>query len=209
MKQDKTGRKNEQELFMLEKERTHPYRTMLFFGLVGSALLFLSMAIMFIIWVSHNPPVENFRLPREFTLSTLLLLVSSYTLTLARKYYTEDNDRGLLFSLTGTLVLSGLFTIFQLISWKSVLEQGFSLDKDIGITFLFGISAVHFLHAASGMIYLFYLWLKSFDIWNDPVRSLLYFSNKYEGVRLELFSSYWHVVNGLWLFVFLTFLFTF
>lgn len=209
MRQDKTGSKREQELNLLEKERTHPYRTMLFFGMVGSCLLFLSMAIMFIIWNSHNPVIENFRLPREFTLSTLLLMVSAYTLTLVKKYYTEDNDRGILFSLTGTMILSGLFSIFQLLGWKTMIEQGFYPDKEIGITFVYGITAVHFIHAAGGMIYMFYLWLKSFDIWNDPVRSLLYFSNKYEGVRIELFSSYWQVVNGLWIFIFLTFLFTF
>ncbi|MFN8152975.1 MAG: hypothetical protein U0Y08_01645 [Bacteroidia bacterium] len=209
MREDKTRRRSEQELNLLEKERTNPYRTTLFFGLVGSSLLFLSLAIMLIIWVSHNPPVENFRFPREFTLSTLILLGSSYLLTLVRKYYSEDNDRGMLMSLTGSMVMAGLFAIFQLLAWNAMIEQGFDLEKDISITFIFGISAVHFLHAGGGMIYMFYLWLKSFDIWNDPVRSLLYFSNKYEGVRLELFSNYWHVVNGLWLFVFLTFLFTF
>lgn len=209
MREDKTRRRSEQELNLLEKERTNPYRTTLFFGLVGSSLLFLSLAIMLIIWVSHNPPVENFRFPREFTLSTLILLGSSYLLTLVRKYSSEDNDRGMLMSLTASMVMAGLFVILQLLAWNAMIEQGFDLEKDISITFIFGISAVHFLHAGGGMIYMFYLWLKSFDIWNDPVRSLLYFSNKYEGVRLELFSNYWHVVNGLWLFVFLTFLFTF
>ena len=209
MKEDKTRRKSEQELNLLEKERTHPYRTMLFFGMVGSCLLFLSLAIMFIIWTTHNPTVERFRFPREFTLSTLIMMLSSYALTLVKKYHADDNDRGLLLSMTAAMALAGLFSIFQLLGWKSIMEQGFGFDSDIGISFIYGISAIHFLHVGGGMIYMFYLWLKAFDIWNDPVRSLLYFSNKYEGVRIELFNSYWHVIDGLWIFIFLTFLFTF
>lgn len=209
MKEDKTGRKSEQELLLLEKERTHPTRTLLFFSLVGSSLLFLSMVIMFIIWMTHNTPTENFKLPKEFTVSTIILLISSYLVTIVRRQYKADNDRGLLLSLTGVLICSFFFSLLQLSGWKNMLDQGFLPNKDIGTGLVYAISGFHFLHLGAGMVYLFYLWLKSFDIWNDPVRSLLYFSNKYEGVRLELFSNYWHYVDGLWLFIFLSFLFIF
>lgn len=209
MKEDKTGRKSEQDLLLLEKERTHPKRALLFFSLVGSSLLFLSMAIMFVIWMTHNTPTENFKLPKEFTLSTIVLLISSYLVTIMRRQYEHDNDRGLLMSLTGVLICSFFYSMLQLSGWKNMIEQGFWPDKDIGTSLVYAISGFHFLHMGVGMVYLFYLWLKSFDIWNDPVRSLLYFSNKYEGVRLEFFSNYWHYVDGLWLFIFLVFLYIF
>lgn len=209
MREDKTGKKSEQELLLLEKERTNPARTALFFCLVGSSLLFLSLVIMFIIWMTHNPPTENFKLPKEFTLSSIVLLVSSYIMTLVRRQHRNDNDRGLLLTLTGMLILSAVFALLQVSGWKNMIDQGFRPDKDVGISLMYAISGCHFLHLGGGMIYLFYLWLKSFDIWNDPVRSLLYFSNKYEGVRLEFFGHYWHFIDGLWLFVFLSFLFVF
>lgn len=209
MSQGKTGNRTSNDAALLQQERMHPYRSVLFFALVGSSILFLSMVIMFIIWVSHHPPIDNFQLPKTFIISTLVLLFSSYFITFIQRYYKEDNARALLLSLTGALVLSGFFSILQVSSWKTLYDNGFYMDGEIGMTFLYAITGLHFVHVGGGMIYLFYLWLKAFDIWNDPVRSLLYFSNKYEAVRLELFSTYWHYLDGVWLFLFLTFLFTF
>ena len=208
MKQDKTGKETNSISFTVLRERTHPYRTFLFFALFGSSILFLALVFMFIVWVTHNDPILNFHLPKAFILSTIILLFSSYTASLSHRYYREDNAQNLLLSLSSTLLFSGIFVILQVIGWKSMYQSGFYIDGDAGITFLYTITGLHFLHVGAGMIYLFYLSLKVFDIWRDPVRSLLYFSNHFEGVRLELFSTYWHFIDGLWLFLFLTFLFT-
>lgn len=181
----------------------------MFFALVGSSILFLAMVFMLIVWITHNEPIENFHFPKGFILSTILLLFSSYTTTLSSKYYQEDNSRNLLLSLSATLFISLLFVVCQVLGWKSLYDQGFYLNGEAGILFLYVITGLHFVHVGIGMIYLFYLNLKVFDIWNDPVRSLLYFSNQFEGVRLEMFGNYWHFIDGLWLFLFLTFLFIF
>lgn len=210
MEQRNTGKRTEKSSSVFSfSERTHPYRTFMFLGLVGSGILFLAMVFMFIIWLNNNPPIENFKVPKSFMVSTIVMLITSYLVVLANRYLKEDHAKGLLLSLTGALLLSGVFSLLQVLGWKDIYDQGFYLDGDAGIALLYVISAIHFLHVCGGMIYLFYLTLKVFDIWNDPVRSLLYFSNKYEAVRLELFSSYWHYLDGLWLFLFLTFLFSF
>jgi len=179
----------------------------MFYALVGSSILFMSMVIMFMVWITHNEPIENFYFPKSFILSTLLLLFSSYTTTLTRRFYQEDSARNLLLSLSSTLVFSLSFSICQVLGWKSLYDQGFYLNGDAGIAFVYIISGLHFIHVGIGMIYLVYLNFKVFDLWNDPVRSLLYFSNQFEGIRLDLFGTYWHFIDGLWLFLFLTFLF--
>ncbi|MBL7924633.1 MAG: cytochrome c oxidase subunit 3 [Bacteroidia bacterium] len=209
MRQDKTGKEARSSSLEVQRERTQPYKAILFFALVGSSVLFLSLVVMFIVWYTHNEPLEQFAFPKSFVLSTLALLFSSYTLSFCHRHYKEDHSNGLLFSLAATLFLSGLFVVLQVYAWKSIYDQGFHLNGNAGITFLYSITGLHFLHTGAGMIYLFYLNLKAFDIWNDPVRSLLYFSNQFEGMRLELFSSYWHFINVIWLFLFLTFLFSF
>lgn len=209
MEQRNTGKATKSSSLFSMAERTNPHRTFLFLGLVGSGILFLALVFMFIIWLNHNPPIDNFNIPKAFTVSTIVMLFSSFLVVMANKYQKQDDARALLLTLTGALLLSVAFTILQVSGWKDIYDQGFYLDSDAGIAFLYVLSALHFLHVGGGMIYLFYLTLKVFDIWNDPVRSLLYFSNKFEAVRLELFSSYWHYLDGLWLFLFLTFLFSF
>ncbi|MBK9399319.1 MAG: cytochrome c oxidase subunit 3 [Bacteroidetes bacterium] len=207
MSQGKTGKETNATSLLIFKERTSPYRTFMFYALVGSSILFMSMVIMFMVWITHNEPIENFHFPKTFILGTLLLLFSSYTTTLSQHYYKEDSGKYLLLSLSSTLIFSLAFVMCQVLGWKSLFDQGFYLNGDAGIAFVYVITGLHFIHVSVGMIYLLYLNLKVFDLINDPVRSLLYFSNQFEGIRLDLFATYWHFIDGLWLFLFLTFLF--
>lgn len=207
MSQGKTGKDTNSTSLLVFKERMSPYKTYMFYALVGSSVLFISLVIMFMVWITHNEPIENLHFPKSFVLSTILLLFSSYTASLMKKFYKEDNAENLLLTLCSTLLLSFSFVICQVSGWKNLFDQGFYINGDVGIAFVYIITGLHFLHVGCGMIYLFYLNLKVFDIWKDPVRSLLYFSNQFEGTRLDLFGTYWHFIDGLWLFLFLTFLF--
>jgi cytochrome c oxidase subunit 3 len=208
MKQEQKGQRINGSVAEATEEKVAPFRTYLFFALVGSSILFLSMVLMFIIWYTHHATNDQFQLPKTFIVSTLTLLFSSYSLSLVHHYFKQDDARKLLIALSCTLLLGGLFTVMQIVSWRSLYQQGWVPGDDASIAFLYIITGLHFMHVGGGLIYLFYLTLKAFDIWNDPVRSLLYFSNHYEGARLSLFSIYWHFIDGLWLFLFLTFLFT-
>ncbi len=207
MKQDKTGKETNNSSLLILKERTSPFRTLMFYMLVGSGILFLSLVIMFIVWTSHNERTDNFQFPKSFIVGTILLLFSSYTVSLSKNYYNGDHSKQLLLSLTGTLLFSFSFIICQILGWKSLYEQGLYLNGDIGMTFVYVITGLHIIHVGIGMIYLLYLNLKVFDAWNDPVRSLLYFSNQYEGIRLDIFNTYWQFIDALWLFIFFNFLF--
>ncbi|CAN5403687.1 cytochrome c oxidase subunit 3 [soil metagenome] len=189
-------------------ERQHPLKTYLFFGLVGSSILFLSLLFMYIIWSSHNPPLQHFQMPKAFMMSTVILLFSSFTINNSLKAFKNDETKNLLISLSGSLGLAVIFAILQIWGWKSLYDGGFFLNGEAGISFLYIVTALHFLHLGAGMLYLFFLCLKAFDNWNDPVRALLFFSNKHEGTRIELMNTYWHFIDALWIVLFFSFLFS-
>ena len=150
----------------------------------------------------------SFHMPKPFILSTIVLVASSYSLSSSRSAYDNDDNPKLLISLASTLTLSVIFVAMQCYGWMQLYSHGFFIDGEPGITFLYIVSGLHLLHAGSGMLYLFYLSIKAFDNWNDPVKCLVYFSNRYERTRLDLISVYWNFVDVLWLVLFLTFLFT-
>jgi len=207
MGKDKTGREQNINIDHQYQERLIPYKTFLFFALTGSTILFLSLLLMLIIWLTHNSSVENFYMPKPFILSTIVLLLSSYVITLAKDAFKNDDSKQLILSFTGSLGLSMFFTCLQFLGWKDLYNQGFFIDGEVGISLVYIITGLHFLHVICGLLWQFYLSLRAYDVWNDPVKSLLYFSNRFEGTRIDLFSAYWHFVDGLWLCVFLTFLF--
>ena len=207
MSKDKTGREQQVNTDHQHLERIYPYKTFLFFALTGSTILFLSLVLMFIIWLTHNSPVEHFNMPKPFILSTIVLLISSYVITLAKNAFINDDSKQLILSFTASLGLSMLFTCLQFLGWRDLYDQGFFITGEIGISLVYIITGLHFLHVMCGLLWQFYLSLRAYDVWNDPVKSLLYFSNRFEGSRIDLFSTFWHFVNGLWLCLFLTFLF--
>lgn len=208
MKQESKGREMISDLQLFHQQKHAPYKTFMFFALTGSAILFLSLVIMFIVWITQNEPVESFAMPKSYILSTIVLLISSYTTSLIPRFFKEDNSTGLLLSLTGTLLLSAIFLVLQVMGWKALFTSGFTIQKEAGVSFLYIISGLHFIHVAGGMVYLLFLTVKALEIWNEPVKGLMYFTNEFERFRLELFSTYWHYIDALWLFLFLTFLFT-
>lgn len=208
MKKDTTGSDTSRTLLPIYKERSAPYKAFLFYALLGSGLLFLALSIMFIIWNSHQITSTSVQFPKSFVISTLALLFSSYTLSISRNYHLQDHAQNMMLAMTASLLLAMVFIAFQVHAIISVLDQGLFVNIDVSLLFLYIITGFHFLHIMVGTIYLFYLNLKSFDIWKDPVKSLIYFSNKFEGLRFELFCSFWYFSTGLWLFLFLVFFYS-
>ncbi len=208
MRKDTTGSDTSRSLLTIYKERSAPHKAFLFYALLGSGLLFLSLSIMFIIWNSQLITFSNVQFPKSFVISTLALLFSSYTLSISRNYHLQDQAQSMLLSMTASIVLALAFIGFQVHAIFSILEQGLYVNINVSLLFFYMITGFHFLHIIVGTIYLFYINLKSLDIWKDPVKSLIYFSNKFEGLRFELFCSYWYFSTGLWLFLFLVFFYS-
>lgn len=207
MGKDKTRREQQQTTDNQNLERVYPYKTFLFFALTGSTILFLSLILMLIIWLTHNPPVERFIMPKPFIVSTIVLLITSYIVTLAKHAFKNDDSKQLILTFTAILGMSMFFVCLQFLGWKDLYNQGFFINGEIGISLIYIITGLHFFHVMCGLLWQFYLSLRAYDVWNDPIKSLLYFSNKFEGSRIDLFSSFWHFVDVIWLCLFLTFLY--
>lgn len=208
MSKNKTGRERETSIQSQHAERILPYKSFLFFSLVGCSILFLSLIFLYILWLTKNPNGASFNLPKPFVISTIVLLLSNFTVTKAQNAFNNDDSSKLLFSIVQTLTLTLVFASLQMIGWVSLYNHDLALHYTAKILFVFVITGLHFLHVCAGVLWQFYLSLRAFDVWNDPVKSLLYFSNKFEGTRIDLFSTYWHYLNILWLCLFFIFLFT-
>jgi cytochrome c oxidase subunit 3 len=189
------------------KEIVRPSQAVLFYALTGSSIVFLTLTLFYSIWLNRNPQGFNFDLPKIFTVSTIILLVSSHVLSKASTAFEKDHSNGLLTALSVTFALIIVFTVLQVNGMIDLFDDGI-LMKNSGSIFLFGLMAFHGLHVVGGIIYLFYLSLKAFDNWQDPVKSLIYFSNKYELNRIQLLSIYWYFANVIWVLLFIIFLFT-
>lgn len=208
MKSPKTGSDRENLKGFARMEKFHPYKTFLFLSLVGSAVLFLALILVYTVKISVNDPLNSFNLPKPFILSTVVMLFSSYSLTKTGVCFKQDKIQELSLALTTTLLLSFFFIALQSLGWKQLYDAGFFINEQTGVTFLYVLSGLHLLHVIVGIVYLLSCILPVYRASGDMVKALVFFSNSYQEAKIEMLSIYWHYMDFLWLSLFLMFLFT-
>lgn len=209
MNEKKTGNSKIQDQRTLSRvERLHPFKTFLFFAMVGSTLVFLTLVFLYAVRVSSTGVSQRFHLPAAFTLSTIILLISSFVMSRCLRAFKTDALRDLQISMLTTLVLAIAFCVTQFMGCKQLADNGYLNIGAPGITFLFVISAFHMLHIIAGLAAFAYINYQVFHATGNLARTLLFLSNQGNRTKIELFTIYWHFVDFLWLCLFLMFLFT-
>lgn len=190
-------------------EKFHPYKTFLFFALVGSSVLFLAFSSLYFFTVSRNVPPDNFFLPKAFSVSTVLLLLSSFSISRATQAFKKDSFFDLKSSLYTTLALTLAFCFTQVIGWKKIFDSGYFVSEHVGVAYLYVISGIHFLHVIGGLIYLLITSIQVHLKSKNIASSLMFFSDDYHLTKLQLTQYYWHFIDVLWILLYFMFLFTF
>lgn len=186
-------------------EEIHPVRMLLYLSMVGIGVLFVILVIAFA--RTGGFQAENFRFPKFFSLSTIILLFSSYTINKIPQIYRRDKLKKMARYLGYTLVLGVLFIGAQFFGWNEIAKSGLSFKGKASGTYLYLISALHVLHLLGGLIFLSFLFLKTLHVSSDGVRSLMFIRDPYRSLQITMLRSYWHFIGFLWLSLYMVFLF--
>jgi cytochrome c oxidase subunit 3 len=186
--------------------------------LLAGYLGMLAIAIMFAVFVAayvqarlhSGVPTGLYALPRYFSLSTIVLLISSYTMGQAPRLYAQDDLPSLARCLAATLLLGCVFSGLQLLGWRELLHNGVVFQgagsRSSG-QFLYLISGLHVVHLLGGMLLLLVVLLRVAHAERDAVRTLVFIRNPYHRRYLRLLGTYWHFIDVLWVVLFGIFLF--
>ena len=143
---------------------------------------------------------KHFELPRILYVTTLILLGSSYTLSLAGKRLTavakapreaKGSYQDGMDWMYVTLVLGILFVIGQVLGWRTLARQGVFLATNPSSSFFYVFTATHALHLLGGTAGLLYM-----------IRKLAKTNGTAQTTGLRALSIYWHFIDGLWLYLF-------
>jgi len=180
-----------------EKEKqARAKKMMLWFGIVSLIMSFAGLTSAFVVSSAREDWLAGFVLPNAFSVSVALIILSSLTLLLAKKYLKLNKAKKTSFYLMVTLVLGIGFIISQLIGFQQIIDLGFNFTgptSNITMSYIYIIAAVHILHVIVGLICLMVV------IYN-------HFKQKYNTENLlgfELAANFWHFVDILWLYLFL------
>ena len=155
---------------------------------------------------AHRTPAhEVLEVPWQlFTVSTLVILLSSFTLHQALSAVRREKQARLRRMLIATLALAGGFVIVQAPAMALLIGDHFDYrranpgEPSAMFGLLFFLVLVHALHVIGGVIPLAVITARA--------SKRAYDHEHYGPVRY--ITMYWHFLDGVWIFMFLTFLLT-
>lgn len=166
-------------------------------GIVSIIMLFASMTSAVIVTKGDGNWMK-YEIPGIFLWSSIAILLSSLTLLYGYYKAKKDHQNGLKIGLMLTLIFSIVFILFQFEGYEQLVQQGVFFTGEghsASGSFLYVISGLHIVHLVGGVIALLVVLFNAFRAQYNS-KNLL---------GLQVFSTYWHFLGGLWIYLFVFF----
>jgi cytochrome c oxidase subunit 3 len=198
-------------------ERLRRARLGIAIALVGIVMLFVSFTSAYIVrrglptldeasgqyvrdWLQVNLPVQL------LLINTLLLVVSSITMELARRQITRQTALAPVRSIPGvsmgkerefpwltlTIILGTGFLVGQWMAWGELANRGFNLSSNTSSAFVYLLTGTHAVHLLGGVVALLYAGV--ITAMKRPIES--------RRIVIDVTAWYWHFVTLLWIYLF-------
>ena len=175
----------------------HPKKFALWLFIVSIVMLFAALTSAYIVKQADGNWL-SFELPGIFAINTVIIAISSVTMHLAYKAAKKDLLERVKWLLLITVILGLLFLVGQYISWSALVENNvYFVSNYASGSFIYVFTGLHGLHLLSGIVFLLITFASSikFEIHSKKL------------VQIEMCMTYWHVLGGLWLYLYLFLLF--
>ncbi|MBN7817144.1 cytochrome c oxidase subunit 3 [Algoriphagus pacificus] len=170
----------------------HPKKFALWLFMVTVVMIFAAMTSAYIVRQSEGNWLE-YDLPQIFWLTSGIVILSSAFLQFGYASAKKDNLTGLKIGLAGAVILGILFLVGQWYSWVALVDEEVFFVGNPSGSFLYVFTGLHALHLISGVIFLIIVLISSFR----------YQIHSKAMVRMEMATTYWHFLGGLWLYLFM------
>lgn len=176
------------------KKHIRAKKMMLLFSMLSIAMTFAGLTSAYIVSKSRPDWIIDFQLPSAFMLSTVFIVLSSLSISMAKKNVNKNNITETSFWLGITFLLSIFFVVSQFSGFDQLISKGYFFtgpESTVTTSFLYVLAVLHLVHLFAGMIVLIVV------IYNNQ-------KNKYNINKLgfELAVTFWHFLGFLWLYLF-------
>ena len=161
----------------------------LFIGSV--AMLFASLTSAYIVRQAEGNWL-HFELPGILTISTMVILLSSVNMQWAYWSAKKDNLQIVKMLVSVTTLLGVAFLVLQFLGWKDLVANQVYLVGNPSGSFLYVITGLHGFHIISAIVFLMIVLVSTFRF-RVHSKNLL---------QMEMCTTYWHFLGGLWLYLF-------
>ncbi|GMQ24755.1 hypothetical protein Aoki45_14370 [Algoriphagus sp. oki45] len=170
----------------------HPKKFALWLFMVTVVMLFAAWTSAYIVRQAEGNWLE-YDLPEVFWITSGIVIFSSITLQWAYFSAKKDNFANLRTGMVLTVLLGIGFLVGQWYSWVALVDREVFFVGNPAGSFLYVITGMHALHLISGLIFLIIVLISTFRL---KVHSQAMNT-------MEMATTYWHFLGGLWLYLFM------
>ena len=172
--------------------RMHPKKFAMWLFMVSVVMLFVAITSAYIVKQSDGVWLD-FELPALFDYTTVLIVLSSVSMHWALIAAKRNLIKMIRLALGVTFVLGSAFLVGQYFAWGDLVDQGVYFVGNPAGSFLYVLTGIHGLHLISAVIFLIIVLFAAFQ-YKIHSKSL---------VQIEICTTYWHFLGGLWLYLYL------
>ena len=160
--------------------------------IVSICMLFAGLTSAYIVKKSDGRWLE-FDMPDMFLYSTLVLVLSSVAMHWTYLKAKDNSLKAVKIGITATAAIAIAFFYMQYLSWVKLVAQDVFLVGNPSGSFVYIFSGLHLAHLIGGLVFLLVVFL---DTMNYKVHSK-------SMLAIEMCTTYWHFLGGLWIYLYL------
>jgi len=170
-----------------------PKKFIVWLFVVSSTIMFGGFTSYYLVFAASKGKGHGLVLPDAFIYSTLIIIASSITLTLASRALRKLNFQLQRKMLWLTMILAFGFGFMQFVAWGSMVKTGATLvGNNAAISFIYVVPLMHLFHIIAGLGFIISSLVGSYK--NIPLSK-----NKF---RMEITSIFWHFIDILWIYLY-------
>jgi len=170
----------------------HPKKFALWLFMVTVLMVFAALTSAYIVRQAEGNWLE-YELPEIFWITSGIVLLSSVSVQAAYFAAKKDNFLGLRIWMVLTVLLGIAFLVGQWYSWVALVDREVFFVGNPAGSFLYVFTGLHAVHLISGVIFLIIVLISTFR----------YKVHSQALNTLEMATTYWHFLGGLWVYLFL------
>tara|TARA_B100000927_G_scaffold138528_1_gene111770 strand:+ start:3517 stop:4086 length:570 start_codon:yes stop_codon:yes gene_type:complete len=173
--------------------RMNPRIFIVWIFMISISMIFVSLISAYIV-KKGEPGGFNVDLPTMFYYSTVVVILSSIFKQLSYFASKKDNFKSQKIYLLLSLITGVLFLVTQYLGWVQLVGGGVYFVGHPDGSFIYVLSGVHAFHLISGLFFIIYVFRKAVNL-DIHSKSMIF---------IEMSTTYWHFLGGLWLYLFIT-----
>ena len=160
--------------------------------IVSICMLFAGLTSAYIVKKSDGRWLQ-FDMPDMFLYSTLVLVLSSVAMHWTYLKAKNNSLNAVKMGITVTAGIAIVFFYMQYLSWTKLVAQDVFLVGNPSGSFVYIFSGLHLAHLIGGLVFLLVVFLDTMS-YQVHSKSML---------AIEMCTTYWHFLGGLWIYLYL------